>query len=105
MSNRITQGPLTAWWVLGASAIYLDGMSRLHPALGGIYYRIRGLDNVTGGPVVVGEESRSRPVVGLETAYELHRGAVEGVDVLVIVAYGEETELLVVIGEGPARQG
>ena len=60
---------------------------------------------MTGGPVVVGEESRSRPVVGLETADELHRGPVEGVDVLVIVADGEETELLVLIGEAPARQG
>ena len=56
-------------------------------------------------PVVVGQIGRPGPVVGLKPADELRRRAVEGVDVLVVVAHREETEFVVGFRPGSASQG
>ena len=50
-------------------------------------------DDVTGGAVVVGEVDRPRPVIRLETADELYRRAIEGINVLIVVADREQGEL------------
>ena len=52
-----------------------------------------------GGSVIVGEIGRFGSVIRLEPADELHRGAVEGVNVLVVVTNGEQGELAGVLPE------
>jgi len=45
-----------------------------------------------GGAIVIGQEHRFRRIVSLEAADEFNRGAVEGVDVLVVVPHRERAE-------------
>ena len=58
-----------------------------------------------GGSVVVDQVGGLWPVIRLETTDELHRSTVEGVDVLVVVAYCEEGELTILILSGSVRPG
>ena len=60
---------------------------------------------MAGGAIVVDEERGLRSIVRLEAADELHRSAVEGVDVLVVVTYREESELAILLVQGSSREG
>ena len=75
----------------------MDGVLGLHPLPRRFDHRVGRCDDVARGAVVADEVGRLRSVVGFETADELDRGAVEGVDVLVVVADGEERELAVLV--------
>ena len=79
-------------------------MSGLHPMARRLDQRIGRRDDMVCGTVVVDQEGGLRPVVRLEAADELHRGAVEGVGVLVIVSYRKEGELAVLLLQGSSGQ-
>ena len=57
------------------------------------------------GAVIVRQESRSGPIVRLETLDKLDRRPVESVDVLVVVTHGKQAEFVVLVGQGAAGQG
>ena len=94
LCDRVQLGPLAAVRFLRPGPIDVDRVSALHSLSGRFYHLVGGCDDMAGGAVVVGEEAGSRPVVRLETTDELHRRAVEGVDILVVITDGEETELV-----------
>lgn len=66
---------------------------------------VRRLDDVAGRAVVLGQEGRTGRVVGLEAPDELDRGALEGIDVLVVVADREQAEAQVGIVQRAAGDG
>ena len=89
--------PRAARRVLGADLVDVDGTPGLHPLPRRLDHRVGGLDDVAGGAVVTDEIGSIRPVIRFEATDELDRGAAEGVDVLVVVADGEERELAVLV--------
>ena len=79
-------------------------MLGLHPFAGRIDDRVGRGDDVRRGAVIVRQKDGFGPVVRLETSDELHRGAGEPIDVLIVVPHGEQAEFVVFVGEGAARQ-
>ena len=77
-------------------------MIGLHALASRLDERIRRLDDVSRGAVVVQQISRPSLVIGLELADEGHRGALEGIDVLVVVADGEQAELALLVLQAAA---
>ena len=104
VSDRVALGPPTTGGGLGALPIDPDRMVGFHPVACRADHRVGGVDDVTGRAVVVDQEGRPGVVVLFEAADELHRGPVERVDVLVVVADGEQAEAGVLLGEGSAGQ-
>ena len=96
--------PVAAGWLLCPRAVDSDGVPGLHAVACRLDQRVGGRDDMSGGAVVGGQEGGLRPVVRLEAAEELDRGAIEGVDVLVVVTDREERELAVPVLQGPAGQ-
>ena len=105
LGNRVSVRPLASGWLFCARPVDGDGMPSLHPLPSRSDYSVRRCDDVACGAVVVGQECGLGSVVRLETVDELHRRAVERVDVLVVVSHREQAELVVLIGKGPACQG
>ena len=93
LCDRIALLPSTARRFFRARLVDVDGMPGLHALLRRYDHCVGGCDDVACGPVVTNEIAGLRPVVLLEAADELDRCAVEGVDVLVVVAYREQREL------------
>ena len=78
-------------------------MLGLHPRFGGTDERVRRLDDVRRGTVVLGEKEALGAIVLLELADELHGCAVERVDVLVVVAHHQEVLLVVGVSQCSTR--
>lgn len=60
---------------------------------------------MTGRAVILDQKGRARLVVLFEFANECDGGAVEGVDILVVIADGKEAEFQVVIIKRAPRNG
>ena len=104
LSDSVQLAPVAAGRILRPCAVDSDGVPGLHAVACRLEQRIGRRDDVPGGAVIGGQEGGLRSVVRLEAAEELHRGAVEGVDVLVVVTDREERELAVPVLQGPAGQ-
>ena len=81
------------------------GMRGLHAFPCGFDHRVRRRHDVARRAVIGGQVRRLRAVVGLETPDELNRRAVEGIDVLIVVAHSEQGELARIVLQRPAGQG
>ena len=79
-------------------------MLALHPFVGRVDDGVGRGDDVRRGAVIVRQKNGFGPVVRLETPDELHRGAGEPIDVLIVVPHGEQAEFVVFVGEGAACQ-
>ena len=77
-------------------------MSGLHSLARRVDQRVGRCDDVVSGAIVVDQVGGFWPVICFETADELHRSTVEGVDVLIVVAYCEEGELAILIFQSPS---
>ena len=82
----------------------MDGMPRLHAVPRRLDHGIGRRHDMGRRTVVGGQVDGLRPVVGLEAPDELHRRSVESVDVLVVVADGEQGELARVVFQRAAGQ-
>ena len=102
--DGIQRTPSPSRRVLPPSPVDSNGMPGLHSVPCRLDQRIRRRDDVSGGTVVRGQEGGLRPVVRFESPDELHRGAVERIDVLVVVAHREDRELAIPVLQGPAGQ-
>ena len=79
-------------------------MSGLHTLSCRVDQRVGRCDDVVSGSVVVDQVGGLWPVICFETTDELHRSTVEGVDVLIVVAYCEEGEFAILILQGPSSK-
>ena len=103
--DRVEFLPRSARRVLHARSVDVEGVPGLHPLPRRLDHRVGGGDDVAGGTVVAGEIGGPGSVIRLETADELHRGAVEGVDVLIVVADREQGELArLVVERSPGQR-
>ena len=103
-SHRVQLGPPAAGGAVSATAVDPDGMAGLHPLPCRSNDGVGRGDYVVGGAVVLRQVGGPGPVVGLEAFDELGGGAVEGIDVLVVVPHREDGELVVMLGDGAAGQ-
>ena len=103
--DRVQLFPRTARRVLVTRPVDVDGMPGLHPFVSQLDHRVGGRHDVARGTVVCSEISRPGSVIRLETADKLHRGAVEGIDILIVIADREQGELAGIFLERSPRQG
>jgi hypothetical protein len=89
----------------GALLIDTDGLVGFHAVRVEGDELVGGFDDVGGGAVVFDEVMEVGLVVLLEASDELHVGAAEGVDILVIIADGEDGEFEFGVFEGAAGDG
>ena len=83
----------------------MDGLLDLHPFPCRIDHRVGCGNDVVGRTVVVSEVDGPGTVVLLEPADEFHGGAIERVDVLIVVPYREERELACIVIASASRKG
>jgi hypothetical protein len=97
--------PCAAGRQLPARTIDADRVRRLHAVRRRRDQPVGGVDQVRRRAVVVDQMHGAGGIVGLEAADELDRSAAEGVDVLVIVADGEEIQARVLVASAAPGEG
>ena len=102
--NRIELFPRPARRVFLARPVDMDRAVGLHPFPRRRDDRVGRRNNVAGRAVIGGEVGGLRAVVRFEPADEFDRRALEGVNVLVVVADREQGELAGLVLDGPPGQ-
>ena len=104
LNKGIEFGPASAGRILGAQVVPADGVIRFHavPVVGD--EGVGGGDDVAGRAIVFHEMMDFGGVVFAKPLNECHIGAAPGVDVLVVVADGQDGELAVRVAVGSPRQ-
>ena len=103
--DGVVRAKCAACGVVFAQVVDADGFVCLHAPGGGGDEGVGGGDDVGGGAVVFHQQGALGVVVRLKAADEAHVGVVEGVDVLVVVANGENAQAVLFAGQRFAGKG
>ena len=104
-ADRIKLHELAAIGIKSARLIDLNVMIDLHARCRRGNDTVRGTDDLGCRAIVLDEMNGFRLVVRFKPADEFDRGAIESIDILIIVADGEEAETAVIIFERSAGDG
>ena len=97
LADRVDARPFAAGGLPLARRIYVDRMRLLHALRSRFDHPVGGGNDVRCGAIIVRQEGRPGGIVGLEVTDEFDRGAVKSVNVLVVVADGEEVDTAIFI--------